>query len=173
MWGKTSLRRTACTRFAQESSLPLFLALLLLYKQKIDLILSISIYRKASVFSDASVGRIHSSAMSDSTHRPHLHNYVTQCLHKHAYRHMLLTCTHTHTHVYKHLYDWQTHKNTLTDWDINLFNTDSDWRDQFYISSNIFKGLWCTMRNYHNPIKTQYVSTFPKRNTHRDIMTNA
>lgn len=29
------------------------------------------------------------------------------------------------------------------------------------------------MRNYHNPIKTQYVSTFPKRNTHRDIMTNA
>lgn len=97
MWGKTSLRRTACTRFAQESSLPLFLALLLLYKQKIDLILSISIYRKASVFSDASVGRIHSSAMSDSTHRPHLHNYVTQCLHKHAYRHMLLTCTHTHT----------------------------------------------------------------------------
>ena len=96
-WGRMLLRRTACTRFTQESSLPFFLALLLLYKQKINLILSISIYRKASVFNDASVGRIHSSAMPDSTHRPHLHNYVTKCLHTHAYRHMLLTCIHTHT----------------------------------------------------------------------------
>lgn len=126
MWDGMIYARQECGRervhevdFTQKSHVSLFQCLLILYMQHIDVILSISIYRKASAFNGASVGRIHSSTCLTA----HIHCLCNTTLaytciqtHAHTYTHAHAhTYTHAQTHAYKHLYACADTHNKYTD----------------------------------------------------------